>query len=79
MVRSCVSSACEECHRTKSKCDGKIPCSRCAVKGLRCIRYKQKKRGRKKRTWHAPAFSYDECRTQWFIDNADMLEFYILL
>lgn len=31
-----VSTACMECRRRKSKCDGKSPCSGCQTKGLSC-------------------------------------------
>lgn len=31
-----VSTACIECRRRKSKCDGKSPCSGCQTKGLNC-------------------------------------------
>lgn len=34
--KSRVSTACLECRRRKSKCDGKTPCSGCQAKGLSC-------------------------------------------
>ncbi|KAI9280344.1 hypothetical protein BC943DRAFT_265943, partial [Umbelopsis sp. AD052] len=34
--RAKIVSACSECRRKKTKCNGEIPCKNCAKSGVRC-------------------------------------------
>eukprot|EP00033_Pygsuia_biforma_P001062 GCRY01001209.1.p1 GENE.GCRY01001209.1~~GCRY01001209.1.p1 ORF type:complete len:859 (-),score=208.84 GCRY01001209.1:527-3103(-) len=43
-------SACDRCRNRKVKCDGQLPCSRCAAAGVYCVYSQQKRRGAKKKT-----------------------------
>jgi hypothetical protein len=42
-------TSCDQCRKRHRKCDGKLPCVRCANLGLHCIYSQRKKRGIQKK------------------------------
>ncbi|KAL2840295.1 hypothetical protein BJY01DRAFT_236795 [Aspergillus pseudoustus] len=45
-----AAKACDHCHSSKTRCDGKQPCKVCSRRGLRCTFNRQSKRGSKAAT-----------------------------
>jgi len=48
-----LTSACDECRKSKTKCDGDNPCARCIKRGTTCEYSPQKRRGVRKKAKHA--------------------------